>query len=58
MENHLEPLFITANLGGIPVPKIMIHGGAAINLFPYRMMTTLSRTEKDLMPIQLTVINF
>ncbi|KAI5350377.1 hypothetical protein L3X38_003268 [Prunus dulcis] len=55
MANHLEPLVITANLGGIPVPKIMIHGGAAINLFPYRMMTKLSRTEKYLMPIQLTV---
>ncbi|VVA28470.1 PREDICTED: LOC110745843, partial [Prunus dulcis] len=26
MANHLRPLFITANLGGIPISKIMIDG--------------------------------
>ena len=34
MANHLRPLFITANLGGIPISKIMVDGGAAINYYP------------------------
>lgn len=31
MANHLRPLFITTNLGGIPISKVMVGGGAAVN---------------------------
>ncbi|CAL9013696.1 unnamed protein product, partial [Prunus brigantina] len=58
MANHLRPLFITANFGGIPVPKVMVDGGAAINLLPHRMLSKMGRTEKDLIPTRLTVTNF
>ncbi|CAL9001596.1 unnamed protein product [Prunus brigantina] len=58
MANHLRPLFITANLGGVPIPKIMVDGGAAINLLPHRMLSKMGRTERDLIPIRLTVTNF
>ncbi|CAL9005224.1 unnamed protein product, partial [Prunus brigantina] len=58
MANHLMPLFITANFGGVPVPKVMVDGGAAINLLPYRMLSKMGRTEKDLIPTRLTVTNF
>ncbi|CAL9019380.1 unnamed protein product [Prunus brigantina] len=58
MANHLRPLFITANFGGVPIPKVMIDGGAAINLLPYRMLSKMGRTEKDLIPTRLTVTNF
>ncbi|CAL2234705.1 unnamed protein product [Prunus armeniaca] len=34
--NHLRPLFITVNFGGVPIPKVMVDGGAAINLLPHR----------------------
>ncbi|CAL2240408.1 unnamed protein product [Prunus armeniaca] len=30
MANHLRPLFITANFSGVPIPKIMIDGGALL----------------------------
>ncbi|CAL9012722.1 unnamed protein product [Prunus brigantina] len=58
MANHLRPLFITANFGGVPVPKVMVDGGAAINLLPHRMLSKMGRTEKDLIPTCLTVTNF
>ena len=58
MANHLRPLFITANFGGVPVPKVMVDGGAAINLLPHRMLSKMGRTEKDLIPTRLTVTNF
>ncbi|CAL9030060.1 unnamed protein product, partial [Prunus brigantina] len=56
--NHLRLLFITANFGGVPVPKVMVDGGAAINLLPHRMLSKMGRTEKDLIPTRLTVTNF
>ncbi|CAL9019579.1 unnamed protein product, partial [Prunus brigantina] len=58
MANHLRPLFITANFGGVPIPKVMVDGGAAINLLPHRMLNKMGRTEKDLIPTRLTVTNF
>ncbi|CAL2239430.1 unnamed protein product [Prunus armeniaca] len=58
MANHLRPLFITANFGGVPIPKIMVDGGAAINLLPHRMLSKMGRTERDLIPTRLTVTNF
>ncbi|CAL2270034.1 unnamed protein product [Prunus armeniaca] len=58
MANHLRPLFITANFGGGPIPKIMVDGGAAINLLPHRMLSKMGRTERDLIPTRLTVTNF
>ncbi|CAL2245410.1 unnamed protein product [Prunus armeniaca] len=58
MANHLRPLFITANFEGVPIPKIMVDGGAAINLLPHRILSKMGRTEKDLIPTRLTVTNF
>ncbi|CAL8169760.1 unnamed protein product [Prunus armeniaca] len=56
--NHLRPLFITANFRGVPIPKIMVDGGASINLLSHRMLSKMRRTEKDLIPTRLTVTNF
>ncbi|CAL9000946.1 unnamed protein product [Prunus brigantina] len=58
MANHLRPLFITANFGGVPIPKVMVDGGVAINLLPHRLLLKMGRTEKDLIPTHLTVTNF
>ncbi|CAL8105371.1 unnamed protein product [Prunus armeniaca] len=57
MANHIRPLFITANFRGVPIPKVMVDGGAAINLLPHRMLSKMGRTEKDLIPTRLTVTN-
>ncbi|CAL9011747.1 unnamed protein product [Prunus brigantina] len=58
MANHLRPLFITANFRGVPIPKVMVDGGAAINLLPHRLLNKMGRTENDLIPTRLTVTNF
>ncbi|KAI5355298.1 hypothetical protein L3X38_008193 [Prunus dulcis] len=55
---YLRPLFITANFRGVPIPKVMVDGGAAINLLPHRLLSKMGRTEKDLIPTRLTVTNF
>ncbi|CAL8163276.1 unnamed protein product [Prunus armeniaca] len=58
MANHLRPLFITANFRGIPIPKVMVDGGAAINLLPHRLLSRMGKTEKDLIATCFTVTNF
>ncbi|CAL9021021.1 unnamed protein product [Prunus brigantina] len=58
MANHLRPLFITANFGGVPIPKVILDGGVAIILLPHRLLVKMGRTEKDLIPTRLTVTNF
>ncbi|CAL2246210.1 unnamed protein product [Prunus armeniaca] len=58
MANHLRPLFIKANFRGIPIPKVMVDEGTAINLLPHRLLSKMGRTEKDLITTHLTVTNF
>ncbi|CAL8152232.1 unnamed protein product [Prunus armeniaca] len=58
MVNYLRPLFITANFGGVPIPKVMVDGGATINLLPHRLLIKMGRIEKDLIPTRLMVTNF
>ncbi|CAL2258544.1 unnamed protein product [Prunus armeniaca] len=45
-------------LWGVPIPKVMVDGGAAINLLPHRLLVKMGRTENDLIPTRLTVTNF
>jgi hypothetical protein len=33
--NHLKPLFVRGHIDGIPIAKMLVDGGAAINLMPY-----------------------
>ncbi|CAL2237906.1 unnamed protein product [Prunus armeniaca] len=58
MVNHLIPLFIIANFGGIPIPKIMVDEGVAMNLLPHKLLVELVKMEKDLIPTRHTVTNF
>ncbi|CAL8135262.1 unnamed protein product [Prunus armeniaca] len=44
-----------SKLGGV---KVMVDGGAAINLLPHRLLVKIGKTEKDLIPTCLIVTNF
>jgi hypothetical protein len=35
--NHLKPLFVRGHIDGIPIAKMLVDGGAAINLMPYSL---------------------
>jgi hypothetical protein len=47
--NHLKPLFVRGHIDGIPIAKMLVDGGATVNLMPYSLyrklgkMTNLSR---------------
>ncbi|CAL2240286.1 unnamed protein product [Prunus armeniaca] len=50
MANHLRPLFITANFGGIPIPKVMVDGVGTKELkIAYFVVDTTSTTYNALL---------
>ncbi|KAM1329403.1 hypothetical protein ACFX2F_013578 [Malus domestica] len=56
--NHLKPIYVTAHLEGVPFKRILIDGGAAINVLPAKQMKKLGRGTEDLIPTDLTVSSF
>ncbi|KAM0984409.1 hypothetical protein ACFX14_011962 [Malus domestica] len=53
--NHLKPIYVTAHLEGVPFKRILIDGGAAVNVLPAKQMKKLGRGTEDLIPTDLTV---
>jgi hypothetical protein len=35
--NHLKPLFVCGHIDGILIAKMLVDGGAAVNLMPYSL---------------------
>ena len=58
MANHLKPIYVTAHLEGILFKRVLIDGGAAVNVLPYKQMKRVCRSEEDLIPTDLTVSSF
>ncbi|RYR29855.1 hypothetical protein Ahy_B01g054429 [Arachis hypogaea] len=57
-ESHLRPLHITATMSRINVNKVLIYGGAAISLFPERMLMKVGKHLDDLIPTNISVTDF
>ncbi|KAM1381211.1 hypothetical protein ACFX2I_022845 [Malus domestica] len=58
MANHLKPIYVTAYLEGIPFKRVLIDGGVAVNVLPYKQMKRMCRSKDDLIPTDLTVSSF
>ncbi|BFG35130.1 hypothetical protein CerSpe_214040 [Prunus speciosa] len=58
MTKHLRPLFISARINGVPFKKVLIDGGAAVNILPFKRLEKLGKNKADLIPTYLTVSNF
>ncbi|KAM1140239.1 hypothetical protein ACFX19_041025 [Malus domestica] len=58
LANHLKPIYVTAHPEGIPFKRVLIDGGAAVNVLPYKQMKRMCRNEKDLIPADLTISSF
>src|ERR671930_1959536 len=52
---HLKALFVKGRVDGQPVSKILIDGGASINIMPYVMFRRLGRGEQDLTKIDMNL---
>jgi hypothetical protein len=54
---HLKPLYIRGHIDGKPISRMLIDGGAAINLMSYSVFKKLGREDDELMNMNLTLNN-
>jgi hypothetical protein len=55
LSQHLKPLYVQGHIDGKPVSRMLIDGGAAINLKPYSIFRKLERENDELMKTNLTL---
>ncbi|KAM1116010.1 hypothetical protein ACFXTH_006495 [Malus domestica] len=58
LANHLKPIYVTAHVEGVPFKRVLVDGGAAVNVLPAKQMKRLGRGTEDLIPTDLTVSSF
>nr|ABA98732.1 retrotransposon protein, putative, unclassified [Oryza sativa Japonica Group] len=55
---HLKPLYINGYVNGKPMSKMMVDGGAAVNLMPYATFRELGRNAEDLIKTNMVLKDF
>jgi len=58
LKNHLKPLLIQAKVGEIAINKVLVDGGAAVNLMPESLLKWIGKTNKDLKPHNVILSNY
>jgi hypothetical protein len=53
--NHLKPLFVRGHIDGIPVAKMLVDGGATVNLMPYSLYRKLGKQDGELVKTNMTL---
>jgi hypothetical protein len=54
---HMKPLYIKGHLDGRPVNRMLVEGGACVNIMPY-VFENLGHSEADLMKTNMTLSGF
>jgi hypothetical protein len=52
---HLKPLFVHGHIDGIPITKMLVNGGATVNLMPYSLYRKLGKQDDELVKINMTL---
>ena len=55
---HLKALFLKGFVDGKPVMKMLVDGGAAVNIMPYVMLCKLGKSQDDLTKIDMMLKDF
>ncbi|WJX34091.1 hypothetical protein P8452_22239 [Trifolium repens] len=58
MKNHLKPLFIRAKVEEVGINKVLIDGGAAVNLMPLSMLPKIGKYDCDLSAHNIVLSNY
>ncbi|PNX89623.1 hypothetical protein L195_g045745, partial [Trifolium pratense] len=48
MKNHMKPLFVRAKVNDVSINKVLIDGGAAVNLMPLSLLSKIGKYETNL----------
>ena len=55
---HLKALFLKGFVDGKPVMKMLVDGGAAVNIMPYVMLRKLGKSQDDLTKTDMMLKDF
>jgi hypothetical protein len=55
---HLKPLYIKGHINGSPVARMLVDGGAVINLMPYSVFKKLGLRDEDLKKTNMVLTDF
>jgi hypothetical protein len=58
MKSHLKPLYIKAKIGDVGVNKVLVDGGAAVNLMPHFMLKRLGMYDTDMHSHNIVLSNY
>jgi hypothetical protein len=53
--NHLKPLFVRGHIDGIPIAKMLVDGGATVNLMSYSLYRKLGKQDDELVKTNVTL---
>ena len=57
-DQHLKPLFIKGHIDGKPMGRILVDGGAGVNIMPLSVFSKLDRKESELMKTNMALSGF
>ena len=55
---HLKALFLKGDVDGKPITKMLVDGGAAVNIMPYAMLCKLGKSNEDLTNTDMMLNDF
>ncbi|XP_044392142.1 uncharacterized protein [Triticum aestivum] len=55
---HLKPLFIRGHIDGKPIGRMLVDGGAGVNIMPFSVFSKLNRKESELMKTNMGLSGF
>ena len=54
-DNYLKALYMRGHINGRPISRILVDGGAIVNLMPYLLYKKLGGTDEELIKTNMTV---
>ena len=58
MTHHLKPLIIQAKINGVRVNKVLVDGGATVNLLSQSILSKIGLIDSDLKPHNVVLTNY
>jgi len=58
MAHHFKPLFIQAKINGVGINKVLVDGGAMVNMLPQSILTKIGLCDTDLKPHNAILTNY
>jgi hypothetical protein len=55
-KDHLKPIYIRGHLDGTPAARMLVDGGAAVNVMPYATFKKLGKTDVELVKTNMMLI--